>query len=156
MNTGDMIKKLDHNEELRLLRDNYIGHLAFIASGSPHVLPITYFYDSVHKRIISYASEGHKIEAMRKNRHVALSVDEITSVNEWRSIQVHGEFTEVQGPDAKFELHQFTEGVKEVISRREKRQLQFISEFSSKIESAGIPIVYHIKITGITSKFRES
>ena len=151
-----MIKNLDHKEEIQLLSDNYIGHLAFIASGSPHVLPITYYYDSQHQRIISYASEGHKIKAMRKNKLVALAVDEINSVNKWRSILVHGEFKEVRGLDAKFELHQFTEGVKDVISRKEKKQLQFISEFSSKLESEGIPIVYHIHITEITSKFRES
>jgi nitroimidazol reductase NimA-like FMN-containing flavoprotein (pyridoxamine 5'-phosphate oxidase superfamily) len=151
-----MIKDLEHKEELQLLSDNYIGHLAFIASGSPHVLPITYFYDSRHRRIISYASEGHKIEAMRKNKLVALAVDEIDSVNKWQSILVHGEFAEVRGPDARFELRQFTEGVKEVIARKEKKQLQFISEFSSKLESEGSPIVYHIKITGITGKSRDS
>lgn len=151
-----MIKKLNQKDEQQLLCNNYIGHLAFIAGGSPHVLPITYYYDRPNERIISYASEGHKIKAMRKNKLVSLAVDEIDSVNRWRSILVHGEFEEVHGIDAKYQLHQFSEGVKEVIARKEKKHLHFISEFSSKLQSVGIPIVYHIKIVDITSKFRES
>ncbi len=64
-------------------------------------------------RIISYSSEGHKIHGpCVKTRQVSLCVDEIDSVNNWRSVMVHGEFEEVAGPDAKKLLHQFADGVK--------------------------------------------
>lgn len=150
-----MIKKLEETEGTALLSRNYIGHLAFIDQSSPYIIPITYFFDKEDRCILSYSSEGHKIKAMRRNKQVSLCVDEIDSVNQWRSILVHGEFEEVDGSDAKMLLHRFSEGVKKVIAIKELRDLHFISEFSSKLESAGIPIVYRIKITEISGKFRE-
>lgn len=151
-----MIKRLDHKQEVQLLSENYVGHLAFISEGSPYILPVTYYYDKEQELIISYSSEGHKIKAMRKNKQVCLSVNEIDSVSNWRSILVHGEFDEVHGIDAKYLLHQFSEGVKSVIAKKEHKHLDFISEFSSKLESEGIPIVYKIKITDMTGKYREN
>jgi hypothetical protein len=68
---------------------------------------------------------------------------------------VHGEFEEFEGSNAKYQLHEFSEGVKNVIALKEHRNLRFISEFSSKLESEGTPIVYRIKITEITGKYRE-
>lgn len=150
-----MIKKLAETDGTELLSRNYIGHLAFIDQGSPYIIPITYYFDREGQYILSYSSEGHKIKAMRRNKQVSLCVDEIDSVNQWRSILVHGEFEEVEGSDAKFQLHRFSEGVKNVITKKEHRNLHFISEFSSKLETAGIPIVYRIKITEISGKFRE-
>lgn len=149
------IRKLEDSKRDELLSNNYIGHLAFIAEGVPFIIPVTYYFDAEKNRIISYSSEGHKITAMRKNKQVALCVDEIDSVSQWRSIMVHGEFEEVSGGDAKFTLHQFSEGVKKVIERKEKKHLQFISEFSSKLQSEGSPIVYQINIEDTTAKFRE-
>ena len=69
---------------------------------------------------------------------------------------IHGEFHEVTRIDAKFLLHKFAEGVKNVIMAREKKKLHFISEFSSKLESEGTPIVYEIRILDTTGKYRES
>jgi hypothetical protein len=150
-----MIKKLEDKKRTELLSRNYVGHLAFIDQGSPYIIPITYFYDKEGHYILSYSSEGHKIMAMRRNKQVSLCVDEIDSVNTWRSILVHGEFEEFEGSNAKYQLHEFSEGVKNVIALKEHRNLRFISEFSSKLESEGTPIVYRIKITEITGKYRE-
>ena len=69
---------------------------------------------------------------------------------------VHGTYEELQGPDAKFKLHQFTEGVKDIILRKEKRETEYISEFSSKLYSRGNPTVYRIKILEITGKRKET
>lgn len=151
-----MIKRMEDERQMELLHNNYVGHLAFIDHGGPYIIPITYYYDAKGHRIISYSSEGHKIRAMRKNPLVSLCVDEIDSVNTWRSILVHGEFEEVAGPDARHLLHKFSNGVKKVIEQKEQKQLKFISEFSSKLESEGVPIVFRIKITEITGKYRES
>jgi nitroimidazol reductase NimA-like FMN-containing flavoprotein (pyridoxamine 5'-phosphate oxidase superfamily) len=151
-----MIKELNKKTCIDILSKNYIGRLAYIAKGEPYVVPITYHYfDHDNKSILSYSAEGHKIESMRKNRNVSLEVDEITSVNRWRSVLVHGLFEELEQIDAKFLLHQFAEGVKKVISEREKENPQFIGEFSSKLKGEGTPVVYRIRIQGITGKQRE-
>ncbi|MGI9549832.1 MAG: pyridoxamine 5'-phosphate oxidase family protein, partial [Aurantibacter sp.] len=108
-----MIKDLELSKCLDLLGNNYIGRLAFISHGEPYIIPITYFHDSEEKSILSYAAKGHKIEAMRNYDSVALQVDEIKSIQEWRSVLVHGKFEELKGSTAKKYLHRFAEGVQD-------------------------------------------
>lgn len=150
-----MIENLKTKESIHLLRVNYIGRLAFISQGNPYVVPITYYYDETSNSILGYSAEGHKINAMRKNRSVSLEVDEITSVNNWQSILAHGVFEELQGSEAKFLLHRFAQGVKNIIIRKEKTVPKSISEFSSKLDSPQAPIVFRIQIFKITGKRRK-
>jgi nitroimidazol reductase NimA-like FMN-containing flavoprotein (pyridoxamine 5'-phosphate oxidase superfamily) len=93
---------------------------------------------------------------MRNNNAVSLLVEEIISSNNWKSVMAHGTFEELHCSDAKFKLHQFTEGVKGLILRKEHRETEFISEFSSKLYSRGAPTVYRIKILEITGKRKET
>ena len=150
------MKILSKSESITLLKDNYIGHLSYIAQGHPFTLPITYFYDLGSNAIISYSAEGHKIDAMRKNGAVSLEVEEIVSNNNWHSILAHGTFEELKGTDAKYYLHQFTEGVKSIIKEKEHTLPEFISEFSSKSSSKKIPVVYRFKILEITGRRKEA
>ena len=150
-----MIQDLATKEGKQLLKDNYIGHLSFIAGDWPYSIPITYYYSKGQNTIISYAAEGHKIRSMRENPNVSLEVNEIDSVSHWKSVLVHGKFEELTGIDAKYYLHEFAEGVKSLLRRKEKKHVQAISEFSSKIESAELPIVYRIIIDDMTAKCRE-
>ncbi|MEL6813153.1 MAG: pyridoxamine 5'-phosphate oxidase family protein, partial [Bacteroidota bacterium] len=90
-----MIKILNAEEGIKMLRNNYIGRLAFVSKGYPYVLPITYFYAEADNCIISYSEEGHKIDAMRKQNAVSIEIDEINSVNNWRSVLVHGDYEEL-------------------------------------------------------------
>ncbi|MCM4153446.1 flavin mononucleotide-binding protein [Arenibacter sp. N53] len=147
---------LTASESIRLLKDNYTGHLGYISQHQPYVLSITYFYDKEDHSLISYSADGHKIDAMRKNNAVSLLVEEIKSSNNWQSVLAHGTYEELKGSDAKFKLHQFTEGVKSLILRKEQREIEFISEFSSKLYSRGNPTVYRIKILEITGKRKET
>ena len=149
-----MIKKLEQAESLKILDDNYIGHLAYVYQNRPFVIPITYYFDAGNNTIICYSDEGHKINAMRKNTSVSLEVAEIESVNIWKSVLAQGDFEELEGIDSKNRLHDFSNGIKEIINKKEKSNPQFISEFSSKIYSEGIPIVFRINITDITGRQR--
>jgi len=151
-----MRKNLDKEECKRILGNNYIGHLAYIYRKHPFVVPITYYYDESSNAIICYSGEGHKISAMRKNSAVSLEVSEIESVNNWQSVLVEGVFEELEGIDAKAQLHGFSLGVKDLIIQKERRDLHFISEFSSKIYKDDIPIVFKIQIEEITGKKRRS
>ena len=150
-----MIQDLATKEGKQLLSDNYIGHLAFIAGEWPYSIPITYYYNAAKNMIISYAAEGHKIEAMRTNPNVSLEVNEINSVSTWRSVLAHGKFEELQGIDARYHLHEFAEGVKAIILRKEGKDARAISEFSCKMESNQNPIVFRIVVDEMTAKFRE-
>ncbi|EPR72886.1 hypothetical protein ADIWIN_2209 [Winogradskyella psychrotolerans RS-3] len=147
-----MIKSLKKEECQLILSQNYIGHLAYIYQNKPFVVPITYFYSD--NRIICYSGDGHKINAMRQHNKVAIEVDEITSITNWRSVVAHGQFIELERSSAKAMLHEFSLGVKDVIMRKELRDLDFISEFSAKIDSEEIPTIFIINIEELTGKLR--
>ena len=150
-----MIKNLVQKEINYILENNYIGHLGYIYQGKPFVIPITYFFDIKNNCIICYSGDGHKINAMRKNNAVSLQVADIDSVNNWRSVLVHGIFEQHFGSDAKAYLHQFSLGVKDIITEKAHIKPNYISEFSSKIYKGDIPIVFLIKIEDITGKKRK-
>ena len=149
-----MIKNLDQKEINYILENNYIGHLGYVFENRPYVLPITYYYDKDTHAIICYSDDGHKMNAMRKNNMVSLQVGEIDSVNQWKSVLAHGTFEQHFGSDAKAYLHKFSLGVKDIIIEKEHRKVNFISEFSSKINGGEIPIIFLIKIKNITGKKR--
>lgn len=151
-----MIANLEEQECINILNNNYVGHLAYIYNNLPYVIPITYFYDQESITVIAYSGEGHKIKALRINKFVSLEISEIKSVNDWKSILVHGTFEELEGPDAKYELHKFALGVKKLIAKNEDYTLHFIPEFSGKTNSEAMPVVYRINIKEITGKERKS
>ncbi|SDM28506.1 pyridoxamine 5'-phosphate oxidase family protein [Kriegella aquimaris] len=150
-----MRRNLEEKEGIELLKNNYVGYLAYVLGSTPYIVPITYYYDSDTHTITSYSSIGHKLDAMRKNPSVVLGVNKIDSVSNWQSIQVHGTFEELEGIDAKHMLHEFSEGVKSILSRTKGNDAKFISEFSAKIESEAPPVVFRIKIGDIVGKLRE-
>lgn len=151
-----MRRNLQEQECVSLLQNNYIGQLAYISKAVPYVVPITYYYDAATHTITSYSSDGHKLEAMRKNPSVALGVSVINSVWDWQTVLVHGKFQELQRIDAKYMLHEFSKGIKNILERTEGKKMQFISEFSAKLESEKISVVFRIKIDEISGKCREN
>ncbi len=146
---------LSKSQSISILLNNYFGNLGVISQNMPYVIPITYYFDKEDGTIISYTADGLKLSAMRKNKHVSLAVQEITSVNNWQSVLVHGTFEELTGIDAKQQLHTFSEGVKKLIFEKEQKEAEFISEFSNKSYQKGIPTVFKINITEITGKRKE-
>ena len=150
-----MIIKLGKSKSIALLKNNYIGHLAYVFNNQPHVLPITYYYDEITNSIIGYSGIGHKIKAMRINNAVSLEVSEVDSVNNWRSVVAYGTYREFVGSTAKISLHKFSDGVKDIIKRKEGKDLKFLNEFSSKIYKEGLPIVFKIDVTELTGRERK-
>lgn len=149
-----MYINLEEKDCLFVLGNDYLGHLSYIYQNRPYVVPITYFYDDERNVIICYSSEGHKMNAMRRNNRVALSVVEVDELTKWRSVLAHGEFEQLFGSDAKAHLHTFSLGIKELIEKKELKELSFISEFSSKAINENLPMIFIIKIDEITGKMR--
>jgi nitroimidazol reductase NimA-like FMN-containing flavoprotein (pyridoxamine 5'-phosphate oxidase superfamily) len=152
----DIIKNLDMEGCLQVLGKNFIGRLGFISWGSPQIIPITYYHDANEKCIISYSSEGHKIDAMRRHRSVSFQVDEINTIQHWKSVLIHGNYEELEGSTAKKYLHRFADGVQDTIAQKEGKTPRFIGDFSSRLSQRKIPIVYRIHITDIVGKYRVS
>lgn len=151
-----MYTTLEEKESLSILKNDYLAHLSYIYQNRPFVVPITYFYDTVRNVIICYSGEGHKMNAMRKNNQVALSVVDVDGLTQWQSVMVHGEFEQLFGSDAKAYLHDFSLGIKTLIAEKELKELSFISEFSSKLVDENIPMIFIIKIDEITGKMRRN
>ncbi len=150
-----MIKVLDDKEKMKLLSSSYIGNLGYVYNGKPFVVPITYFYNEEQNNIICYSADGHKINALRKNNAVSLAITDINSVNDWKSVLVQGKYEEHTEATAKALLHQFSLGVKELILLKEMRDLDFISQFSSKIYKDDIAVIFTISIEEITGRMRK-
>jgi nitroimidazol reductase NimA-like FMN-containing flavoprotein (pyridoxamine 5'-phosphate oxidase superfamily) len=146
-----MIRNLNRKKSSSLLANNYVGNLGYIYKESPYIVPITYFFDG-KKTIVIYSSEGQKTFAMRENNRVSLQVSEIKDIDNWESVLAHGTFEELSGINAKHLLQEFAIGVKDLILKREKKNLHFIGEFSSKIYMDEIPIIFKITIDEITGK----
>ena len=149
-----MITDLDQRECQFILENNYIGHLGYISENKPYVVPITYFFDKKENHIICYSAEGHKIQAMRKNKKVSLQVADVHSINQWKSVLIHGNFELYFGNEARAYLHVFSLGVKNVITDTEYQKVNFISEFSSKIDTNETAFIFLIKIESLVSKKR--
>ncbi len=140
---------------LEVLGNNLIGRIGYIFGQSPFIVPITYFHDKEQKCIISYSAEGHKMEAMRRYDIIALQVDEIDSIEQWKSVLVQGRFEELTGIDAKLYLRRFADGVREIMERKGVSVPKFIKDFSSTLENRGVPTVYKLIINDIIGKAKE-
>ena len=149
------MKALTKTECLNLLGNNCIGNLAYISSGTAETLPITYFFDEENNAIVSYSAEGAKINSMRENPEVSFQVDQIKNLQDWKSVVLYGQYEELTGTDAKNMLHVFAEGVRNLLSKKENTHLNYLSEFSSKVEAPADSIVYRIKINQINGRKRK-
>ena len=152
---AEIINDLSEDRVHKLLSEQCVGSLGYIAHSMPYVVPITYYYDADNQTIISYSTEGHKISSLRENPEVSLLVYHREGMNWWRSVLIHGVFEELHQLDAKFHLKQFCEGVRKVLKKQGIEQSRFINEFSSRSGSQEMPVVYRIRIQEWTGKYRK-
>lgn len=150
-----MYTNLKDKDNKFLLENNYLGHLSYIYQNRPFVVPITYFFDPLRNVIICYSAEGHKMNAMRKNKQVAMNIVDVDALTNWKSVTIHGAFEQLFTSEAKSYLHDFSLGIKSLVAKKELKELSFISEFSSKLINENSPMIFIIKIEKITGKMRK-
>jgi nitroimidazol reductase NimA-like FMN-containing flavoprotein (pyridoxamine 5'-phosphate oxidase superfamily) len=148
------IQEMTTEEMYAVLKEHYLGSLSYISQRHPFVIPITFFYDDRSECLLGYSAEGHKIDAMRNSPQVSLMIYQLEDLTRWKSVMVQGEFEELHQIDAKAGLHRFTEGIREQIAPRNERAKIFIEDFSSSLKNQGVPIVFRIRINGLTGKKR--
>lgn len=88
-----MIGKLTYEEADEVLRANVWGRIGCNDGDKTYIVPVSYVYDG--KYILAHSLEGMKIEMMRKNPKVCFEVDEMKSINHWKSVIVWGEYQEL-------------------------------------------------------------
>lgn len=90
-----MIGSLTPEEIEEVLITEVLGRVAYIASGKPLVVPVTYAYDSEFGDIYVHSADGAKVRAMRANPDVCFEVEQIHDMANWRVVIAPARFQEV-------------------------------------------------------------
>ena len=101
------INEIDHSAAEALLQSNRRGIIAMNGvEGYPYAIPINYFYDCDNKKIYFHgAKSGHKIDAIKNNSKVSISIIDQEDVIEeelttyFRSIILFGKAKILQDDD---------------------------------------------------------
>jgi len=88
---GDVqIRELSREEIEPILQRNRVCRIAFSFHDRVDIQPIHYIY---HRGwLYGRTSEGEKISTLKHNQWVALEIDEVDGLFEWRSVVIHGSF----------------------------------------------------------------
>jgi uncharacterized protein len=94
-----LIHDLAFDECVQLLQRNSVGHLGCAKNDEPYVVPIHYSFDADQHVIYVVSTLGQKVEWMRANPRVCLTVDEIADKNHWMTVVVNGSYEEISDLD---------------------------------------------------------
>ena len=150
-----MIQNLSKTEIEKVLSSHYLGRMGCCENNTPHVIPITYYYDKTTQSIISHTREGMKSKIFRNNPSVCLEVEEFENLRNWKSVVVYGEVEELRGGTARNALHTFVENLKKTISKLENLKVSKVSEISQSTHPNNQAIIFRIKPTKIAGKFEK-
>jgi len=85
-----MPRTLSEEAEELLTSEPLVGHLATCHDGNPHVAPLWY---NVHQHVIEITTTGQKLENLRSNPRVALSVQKAVDGDPEWGVTVQGTAT---------------------------------------------------------------
>lgn len=91
--------ELSRDEIDDLLANQLVGRLGLMDGDAPYVVPISYAYRDGD--IYAHSAQGKKLDALRSHPEVCFEVDEVVSVDEWRSVIAWGTFEQLLGADAR-------------------------------------------------------
>lgn len=140
-------RDLTNDEITALLKTQCYAHLGYTnTDGSIGVLPISYVYDD--GVFFSFSTRGQKIDAMHKNPHVCIQVEELHKPNVWKSVQAWGKFSEVGSKD----IGQFNLLVEDFWRRADKNDVMF-SVFRDFMDNPSVPMtLYHVTVEKMIGK----
>jgi len=86
--TVPVFRELSRAECVRILKRNHVGRLAFAHRNRVDIEPVHYVFaeDWLHGR----TAPGTKISVLRRQPWVAVEVDEVEGLFDWRSVVMHG------------------------------------------------------------------
>ncbi|MFL5562726.1 MAG: pyridoxamine 5'-phosphate oxidase family protein [Gemmatimonadaceae bacterium] len=87
---GPSFRSLDKTECERVLSRNHVARIAFSFHDKVDIEPVHYVYD--HGDLFGRTSLGSKLTTLAHNHWVAVEVDEVDGLFDWRSVVVHGSF----------------------------------------------------------------
>jgi nitroimidazol reductase NimA-like FMN-containing flavoprotein (pyridoxamine 5'-phosphate oxidase superfamily) len=135
-----MIKTLNQDQSLELLRKERIGRLGCVVDEGPYVVPVNYVFDG--ECAYMHSLPGYKIQAMRTQPRVCLQVDEIDNELSWKSVLAFGTYEEITNQ------HERAEALNHLLARFSR--LTPVESFMAVDADAPAPIVFRIRISKLT------
>lgn len=135
-----MIKSLNQDQSLELLRRGRIGRLGCVADGEPYVVPVNYVFDG--ECAYMHSLPGYKIQAMRTRPRVCLQVDEIENEMSWKSVLAFGAYEEIT------DQHERAEALNHLLARFSR--LTPVESLIAGDAGAPAPIVFRIRMSKLT------
>lgn len=140
-----VIDEMTAKECAALAARSSLARLACALHNQPYIIPIQFAYDA--GSIYALATFGQKIEWMRENPKVCVSIDEIVSDSQWSSVVVTGEYEEMIEPRFTAER----EHARQLLERRNRWWQNAFAERQARAGDHLIePIFFRIKISSMT------
>jgi uncharacterized protein len=141
-----LIHDLAFDECVQLLQRNSVGHLGCAKDGEPYVIPIHYSFDVEQHAIYIVSTLGQKIEWMRANPRVCLSVDEITDKDHWSTVVLSGAYEEL---DDLRDSRNAEKGPQQLLQQRREWWLPALAKHASDARKV---VVFQIRIDRMTGR----
>jgi uncharacterized protein len=138
-----MYGDLTSDEIDQLLARNRYGRIGFTFEGQVFITPINYaFKEGV---LYGHAPQGTKVRGMRHNPVVAFEVDEIKDGAHWRSVLMHGRFTEIENREEKREAFR---AILQQAGGGERSEVSWAMSLDELV-------IFKIQVTSRTGRFEE-
>jgi nitroimidazol reductase NimA-like FMN-containing flavoprotein (pyridoxamine 5'-phosphate oxidase superfamily) len=141
-----LIHDLAFDECVQLLGRNSVGHLGCVKNDEPYVIPIHYSFDAERHVVYVVSTLGQKIEWMRTNPRVCLTVDEISDKDHWATVVLHGSYEELDNAGDSREA----QTAQELFQRRKEWWLPAMARHSP--DAVRKVVVFQIRIDRMTGR----
>jgi uncharacterized protein len=142
-----LIHDLAFDECVQLLKRNSVAHLGCAKDDEPYVVPIHYSFDAERHVIYVVSTLGQKVEWMRANPRVCLTVDEITDKNHWTTVVLNGLYEEIGDVDDSDEARTRSQ---QLFQQRKEWWLPAMAKHSP--DHPRKVVVFQIRISGMTGR----
>ena len=140
-----VIDEMTEKECAALATRSSLARLACALDNQPYIVPFQFAYEA--GSMYALATFGRKIEWMRENPKVCVSIDEIVSDSEWSSVVVTGAYEELSEPRHREER----EHARQLLERRNRWwQNAFAERQAKEGEHLVDPIFFRIRIASMT------
>lgn len=149
-----MLGTLTSYEMDQLLRTEIVGRIGCFLDNHVYVVPIIFAYDG--KYIYGHSQNGKKIQMMRDNPKVCFEVDNASSISNWKSVIVHGQYEELLGEKARKAMAFFLDQLHPHFTRDSGVYSYGMKDFHEKAQDAVKSIIFRIKIDEKTGRFEKN
>ena len=141
-----LINKMKTDECRDFLAHHEIGRLACARDGQPYIVPIYFVYEPDH--LYGFTTPGQKVEWMRANPLICVQVDEIVTLDDWKSVVVLGRYEEI--PETREHSAERNKAQSLLLKRASWWMTAYAASMARGHDEAPLPVFYRIRIGDIS------